>query len=185
MAEPMIALNYEWDFVEAEAAVARMNKEAAGVIGGAISDVIKEEMRTTIKMIKSAQRVRGDIYETVADSLIVEKGGRGQLTEIRFGSDPIDKGGVEGSRGGKIAQILQYGMQPFAYGFEGLKITNSKYMGFGQNSQGFINALRKTGTHPGVKPIPSEGWLTSTQERAVPRMENAIIEALNRAWEVV
>ena len=72
MAEPMIALNYEWDFVEAEAAVARMNKEAAGVIGGAISDVIKEEMRTTIKMIKSAQRVRGDIYETVADSLIVK-----------------------------------------------------------------------------------------------------------------
>tara|TARA_R110000744_G_scaffold33061_8_gene77065 strand:- start:1204 stop:1761 length:558 start_codon:yes stop_codon:yes gene_type:complete len=184
MAEPMIHVNYKWDFEEAEAAVAIMNKEAAAIMGKGIASIIEQEMRTTIKMIKSAQRVRGDIYETVSDSLITEEGHRGQTTEIRFGSDPIEKGGAEGSRGGKIAQILQYGMRSHAYNFDGLKITNSKHMGFGQNNEGFINALRKSGTHPGVKPVPSEGWLTSTQNRAAPRLESAIMEALNKAWEV-
>ncbi len=176
-------LTLVWDFSEAEAAVAVMNKSAAKLMGDAISDVIKQEMRTTIKMIKSAQRARGDIYDTVANSLITDQVSKGGLVEVRFGSDPIDQGGVEGSRGGKIAQILQYGMQPFAYAFQGLKITNSKHMGSGQNNEGFINALRKTATHPGIKPIPSEGWLTSTQKRAIPRMNDAIIESLYRSWE--
>lgn len=154
-------------------------RTAGDIMAEAIKDVLRIELPVTQRELNSGADVRHRFMaRKVADSLIVEVGedveGR---ASVRFGSDPLDDGGVSGSRGGKIAQYLEYGMASFEYPFTFKTIKNAKSWGPGG---GFINA--KTGrnmVHPGMKPM---GWLSGTLDRARPKFEEAIVSALNRAW---
>ena len=154
------------------------DRTAGSIMAEAIKDVLRAEVPATQRELNSVEPRHRFMGRKVADSLIVEVGeDQNSRAAVRFGSDPLDEGGVSGSRGGKIAQYLEYGMEPFEYPFTFKTITNAKSWGPGG---GFINA--KTGrnmVHPGIKGI---GWLKSTLERAQPKFEEAIVSALNSAW---
>lgn len=145
----------------------------------AIVDILKRENRKTQNYIKrELPPSQQDMAQKVADSLAIEvlKSNNGEV-EIRFGSNPMDDGGVEGSRGGKLALYLQHGVGEFDYGFTFKTIQNTRFWGSGE---GFINA--KTGrntTHKGFKKI---SWLEYAQQGALPDIEAAILEALEKEW---
>lgn len=177
--EPM-SLNLRLDTRQMDAANKAMDATAAGIIAKAIKEVLRAEISPTQSQIfRDTPPSQRDMATAVADSLTVEAGHRDKTAEVRFGSDPMDSGGVTGSRGGKLAEYLEFGVYPFAYGFTFKTIKNSRFWAMGSNSGGFINAKGSNMTHKGFKAI---GWLGKAQERAVPKMESAILNALNEAW---
>jgi hypothetical protein len=178
--EPM-NLNLRWDTRQMDAANKAMDATAAGIIAMAIKEVLRAEISPTQSQIfRDTPPSQRDMATAVADSLTVEAGHRDKTAEVRFGSDPMDSGGVTGSRGGKLAEYLEFGVDPFEYGFTFKTIKNSRFWGAGGTSSGgFINAKGGNMTHKGFKAI---GWLSQAQERAVPKMESAILNALNEAW---
>jgi hypothetical protein len=170
------------DTRQTDAAIKEMKRTAGRLMAEAIYEVLKAEIGPTQSHLKSQSSVRQqNMANKVADSLIVEIGeDNNEQAMVRFGSNPIDTGGVEGSRGGKLAQLLEYGASPFSYPFTFKTIENSATFGGGSGSKGFINA--KTGkntTHPGYKPLD---WLSFARDRATPKIEAAIVEAFNKAW---
>ncbi len=174
-----VAVRVTYDDQRMYSKFAEMDRTAGAIMAEAIKDVLRVELPVTQRELNSGADVRHRFMaRKVADSLVIELGeDEGGRAVVRFGSDPIEQGGVEGSRGGKLAQYLEYGMASFEYPWTFKTITNAKSWG---PSGGFINA--KTGRnmrHPGIKPM---GWLSGTLERAEPKFEEAIVSALNREW---
>lgn len=157
-----------------------MERTAGEIMAKAIKEVLREELsRTQSELKKDAGPKLRAMAGIVADSLIVEVGNnQNNEAEVRFGSDPIDSGGVEGTRGGKLAAILEYGARPFEYGFTFKTIKNSS--SWGTIGGGFINA-KGTGnqTHKGFEPLD---WLSKTRDRAAPKIEVRIQQALQEAY---
>jgi hypothetical protein len=170
---------FQYDSRQIDRLVGDFAQNANEQMEEAIVDILKRELKNTQQYIKqSLPPSQQDMATKVADSLMVEtlKSNNGEV-EVRFGSDPMDDGGVEGSRGGKLALYLQHGVQEFNYGFTFKTIENTRFWGGGE---GFINA--KTGrntTHKGFKRI---GWLEHAQQGALPDIQAAIIEALEKEW---
>tara|TARA_R100000231_G_scaffold45307_2_gene39086 strand:- start:867 stop:1427 length:561 start_codon:yes stop_codon:yes gene_type:complete len=170
---------FHYDSRTIDRLVGEFGKNANEQLENAIVDILKRELRNTQRYIKGElPPSQQDMATAVADSLAIEvlKSKQGEV-EIRFGSDPMDGGGVSGSRGGKLALYLQHGVGQFPYGFTFKTIQNTRFWGGGE---GFINA--KTGdnmTHRGFKRI---GWLEHAQEGALPDIEAAILEALEKEW---
>ena len=156
-----------------------MENESGKIMAQAIKEVLREQISPTQSQIKrdTGPKLRA-MGQIVADSLIVELGSNRQNeAEVRFGSDPIESGGVEGTRGGKLAAILEYGAQPFEYGFTFKTIKNSA--SWGAIGGGFINAKGGNMTHRGFEPLD---WLSKARDRAAPKIEQRITEALKEAW---
>ncbi len=163
------------------AAMDNFEKTAGAVIANAIKDVLRQEAASTQRFINGAvsprQRYMG---KRVADSIAVEMGqDDANNIVVRFGADPMDDGGPEGSRGGKLALILEHGARPYEYGFTFKTIKNSPSWGSGAGEGGFINAKGRNGTHPGFKSI---GWLERAEERVKPEIGQAIADALREAY---
>jgi len=158
----------------------RMEKTSGEIMARAIKEVLREEVsQTQSELIRDAGPKLRAMAGIVADSLIVEVGNNANNeAEVRFGSDPIDNGGVEGTRGGKLAAILEYGVRPFEYGFTFKTIKNST--SWGAIGGGFINA-KTTGNmvHEGFEPMD---WLSKTRDRAAPKIEARIKRALEEAY---
>ena len=159
----------------------RMEKTSGEIMAKAIKEVLREEVGKTQSDLKrdAGPKLRA-MAGIVADSLIVEVGNnQNNEAEVRFGSDPIDSGGVQGQRGGKLAAILEYGARPFEYGFTFKTIKNST--SWGATGGGFINA-KGTGNqvHQGFEPLD---WLSKTRDRAAPKIAQRIREALERDYQ--
>jgi hypothetical protein len=164
---------------QTRAAIKEMERTSADIMANAIFQVLKGQVGPTQSQIKSDSPVRQQaMAQKVADSIIVEIGeNHNQKAEVRFGSDPIDSGGVTGSRGGKLAQLLEYGTGKFDYPFTFKTIGNSITFGTGS---GFINAKAGNNTvHPGFKSID---WLSKARDRSASQIETAIVNAFNDAW---
>lgn len=162
----------------------QMKSTAGKVMANAIKEVLREEVSPTQSQItRDAGPQLRSIASLVADSLIVEVGSNTRdVAEVRFGSDPMDKGGVEGKREGKLAAILEYGMKQFAYGFTFKTIENTSSWSSVGGGGGFINARGQGGqnaTHKGFEPLD---WLSKARDRAVPKIEQRITEALKEAY---
>ena len=173
-----VGFKMNFDDRQMQAKFAEMDQTAGSIMANAIKDVLRAAVPETQRKLNQANPRHRFMAQKVADSLIVEMGeNEGGVAEVRFGSDPIDEGGVTGSRGGKLAAIMEYGMRSFEYPWTFKSIDNGGSWGPGG---GFINA--KTGNnmrHPGFKAV---GWLSSTMERPPPKFEQAILDALNNAW---
>jgi hypothetical protein len=174
-----MGFSLEIDTRQTDAAIKTMEQTSAEIMANAIYNVLKKQIPTSqSQIIRDASVRQQNMARKVADSLIVEVGeNHNQKAEVRFGSDPIDEGGVTGSRGGKLAQYLEYGTRKFDYPFTFKTIDNSMTFGSGQ---GFINA--KTGNnmvHPGFKSID---WLSKARDAVSPQIEAAIVDAFNDAW---
>lgn len=157
-----------------------MERTSGEIMARAIKEVLREEISKTQSDLKrdAGPKLRY-MANQVADSLIVEVGNnQNNEAEVRFGSDPIDSGGTEGSRGGKLAAMLEYGVRPFEYGFTFKTIKNSP--SWGSVGGGFINA-KGTGNqvHKGFEPLD---WLSKTRDRAAPKIEIRIQQALQEAY---
>ena len=175
-----MGFSVEIDDRQTRAAIKEMERTSADIMANAIYEVLKGQVGPTQSQIKRDSPVRQQaMAQKVADSIIVEVGqNHNQKAEVRFGSDPIDQGGVTGSRGGKLAQYLEYGSPKFDYPFTFKTIDNSTT--FGTGSEGFINA--KTGrnmVHPGFKSID---WLSKARDRSSAQIESALIDGFNKAW---
>ena len=167
------------DTRQTDAAIKEMERTSAQIMAEAIYGVLKNQIPKSQRQILQDTPVRQQaMAHKVADSLIAEIGqDQNQKAMVRFGSDPIDQGGVTGSRGGKLAQYLEYGTGQFDYPFTFKTIKNSKTFGPGN---GFINAKTGNNTvHPGFKSID---WLSKARDDSVPHIEAAIVDALNKAW---
>ena len=163
-------------------AIREMERTSAEIMANAIFKVLKRQLSTSQSQIKKDAPVRQQaMAQKVADSLIVEIGqNHNQKAQVRFGSDPIDTGGVTGSRGGKLALLLEYGSPKFDYPFTFKSIDNSTTFGTGTGSGGFINAKTGNNTvHPGFKSID---WLSKARDNVTPDIEAAILAAFNDAW---
>ena len=168
----------EYDSAEIERLVGKFAENVERQMEKAIVEILKRELRNTQSYIKNEVPPRQKGLSTkVADSLAIEtlESADGEV-HIRFGSDPMEEGGVEGSRGGKLALYLQHGAGRFDYGFKFMKIKNTAFRGGGE---GFINARGEHATHPGFKRI---AWLERTQQAALPDIQAAIVEALEKEW---
>lgn len=157
-----------------------MDRTSGEIMAKAIKEVLRGELsRTQSELKKDAGPKLRYMANEVADSLIVEVGNNANNeAEVRFGSDPIDSGGVEGKRGGKLAAILEYGARPFEYGFTFKTIDNSS--SWGSIGGGFINAKTTGNTmHKGFEPLD---WLSKTRDRALPKIEIRIQQALQEAY---
>jgi len=170
---------FQYDSRTIDRMVGEFGRNANDQLEQAIVDILKRELRNTQSFIvQELPPSQADMAHKVADSLAVEvlKSRSGEV-EVRFGSQPMDDGGVSGSRGGKLALYLQHGVDEFSYGFTFKTIQNTRFWGGGE---GFINA--KTGrntTHKGFKRI---SWLEHTQQNALPDIETAILDALEKEW---
>ena len=177
-----MGFSLEIDCRQTDAAIKEMERTSAEIMAQAVYNVLKRQLPKSQSQIKRDAPVRQQaMAQKVADSLVVEIGtNHNQKAEVRFGSDPIDTGGVTGSRGGKLAQYLEYGTPKFSYPFTFKSIDNSTTFGSGAGSGGFINAKTGNNTvHPGFKSID---WLSKARDGAVPEIEAALIDAFNEAW---
>ena len=174
-----MGFSFEIDSTKLDRNIKELERRSSEIMADAMFQVLKRQIPTSQSQIKRDSPVRQQaMAQEVADSLAVEVGVSGnQKAEVRFGSDPMDRGGVEGSRGGKLAQYLEFGVRQFDYPFTFKTIDNSITFGSGA---GFINA--KTGrntVHPGFKPID---WLSKARDNAVPEIEVAMMAAFEKAW---
>lgn len=155
-----------------------LEANAKKIMLDAIYDILKEQLADTQKYIKKETDFKQRyMANKVADSLIVEQGTtQGDTVVVGFGSDPFPEG-VEGSRGGKLALILEFGVQPFTYPFTFKTIENSR--SWGSIGGGFINAKAGNNqTHRGFKAI---GWLEYSQAQVMPEIQR-IVDAFAEAW---
>lgn len=166
-----------WDFTEVNRAIAFMESNAGESMADAIAAKLKEQMRRSQSFISSNTPSRHRVMgERVADSLIVDVGvTAGGEAEVRFGSEPLDSGGVEGSRGGKLALILENGIRDFSYPFTFKTIKASPSFGIGTTGLGnFINAK----ANPTYKGFEGIGWLAEAFAEVQPELEAVIMEKL-------
>ena len=170
-------ISTKWDFGQVDRALNQMERDAGKSMANAIKEVLRREMGNAQNDINSSVRPRHRVMgQRVADSLAVEiLGDAGSEAEVRAGSDPMDDFGVEGSRGGKLALILEFGIRSFQYPFTFKSIENSPSWGSGANEGGFINAKGGNMTYKGFDGI---GWLDKAYNKSVPQIEQAILQAL-------
>lgn len=179
------AFQASWDDRQWRAATKQMQKDAKKIFVKAISGVLRAETEKVRQALKRSERgIGGSALAKVADSLAVESGTQGNDAVVRTGSMPMDSGGVTGSRGGKLAQIYEYGVGQFPYPWKvGKPVKNNAIRGYGGgNDMGFIN-VGKTSMHPGFKKaFGNEGWLTRIYNNSIPKMEDAILDEIQKAW---
>tara|TARA_R110001592_G_scaffold282418_2_gene550138 strand:+ start:176 stop:760 length:585 start_codon:yes stop_codon:yes gene_type:complete len=170
-------ISTKWDFGQVDRALNKMERDAGKSMANAIKEVLRREMGNAQSDINSSVRPRHRIMgQRVADSLAVETlGDAGSEAEVRAGSDPMDDFGVEGSRGGKLALILEFGIRDFQYPFTFKTIKNSPSWGSGGSEGGFINTKGGNMTYKGFDGI---GWLDKAYNKSVPQIEQAILQAL-------
>ena len=169
-----------WDFGQVERSLDKMERDAGKSMANAIKDVLRKQVTESQSFINSSVRPRHRFMgKAVADSLAVDIVGKeGNEAEVRMGSEDMDDFGIEGSRGGKLALILEFGIRSFQYPFTFKSIENSPSWGSGGGEGGFINAkLGENMTYKGVEGI---GWLAKAYNNVVPKIEDAIISALER-----
>lgn len=171
-------ISTKWDFGQVDRALNQMERDAGKSMANAIKEVLRREMGNAQNDINSSVRPRHRVMgQRVADSLAVEiLGDAGSEAEVRAGSDPMDDFGVEGSRGGKLALILEFGIRSFPYPFTFKSIKNSPSWGSGAGEGGFINA--KAGNNTQYKGFDGIGWLDKAYNKSVPQIEQAILQAL-------
>lgn len=174
----LINFDLEFDDRQYQKDLDNLQAKAKQIMIDTIYDILKEQLADTQKYIKSETEFKHRyMANKVADSLIVEQGfTEGDTVVVGFGSDPFPDG-VEGSRGGKLAQILEFGVQPFSYPFTFKTIENSQ--SWGSIGGGFINARAGNNqTHRGFKAI---GWLDYSQAQVMPQIQR-IVDAFAEAW---
>ena len=112
-------VDVSFDFTEVNRAIAFMESNAGAEMADAIADRLRRQIPRTQSMINTSVPPRKRVMaKDVADSLAVDIGvNAGGEAQVRFGSEPMDEGGVEGSRGGKLALNLEFGVRSFAYPF--------------------------------------------------------------------
>lgn len=170
---------FQYDSSQIDKLVGKFAREANEYLEDAIFQILKKQLPKTQRYIVSSLPPSSkDMAHKVADSLQIEQlKSREGGVQFRFGSAPMDDGGVKGSRGGKLALYLQNGVRPFNYGFTFKTIENTRFWGGGE---GFINAKTGKNTiHKGFKKI---SWLEHAQEGALPEIEAAILEVLEKEW---
>lgn len=168
------------DFTEVNRAISFMESESGAAMADAIAQVLRGQVTKTQGFINSSVPPRKRFMgKKVADSLMVEAGvtavGEAQ---VRFGSDPMDGGGVTGSRGGQLALMLEFGVKSFPYGFDFKTIEPSPSFGVGGNNGSFINAK----VHPMYKGYDGIGYLAAAFAETVPKMEDAIMNKLQERF---
>jgi len=172
-----------WDDRQWRAATKQMHKDAKKIFVKALSGVLRAETEKVRQALKR-RGITGSALDKIADSLAVESGTQGNDAVVRTGSMPMDGGGVTGSRGGKLAQIYEYGVGQFPYPWKvGKPVKNSAVRGFGGgNDMGFIS-MSKTSMHPGFKKaFGNEGWLERIYNNSIPKIEDAILDEIQKAW---
>jgi len=176
-----VSYTFNWDYSEVRRALAGMDIEANKLMSKAISGVLRKEMETTRRNLKRGVRgMSGSMQDIVADSLVVESGTMDGGAAVRFGADPIDRGGPSSRRKtgsvAYLAQMLETGIPSFEYGFkDAMKINQGSS---GRSYAGWINKS-KDSHFPGIKPVE---WLKSTLRRAEPQIPDAVTDALDTAW---
>lgn len=176
-------MSFKLDTQQVNRAIANMEENSGKVMAETIKEALRKQAMRTQRYINSSviprHRVMG---RRVADSITVETFGDGaNVAEVAFGSDPIQEGGVTGSRGGKLALILENGIKSFSYPFTFKSIENSPSWGSGAGEGGFINARGggKNATYSGFDGI---GWLAQAYAEVVPEIEERLILALQEAF---
>ena len=175
------SMSYNIDTREVERAIKNIEDNSGKVMAQAITDALRRQATKSQNYINSSvpsrQKVMG---QRVADSITVETFGDGENeAEVVFGSDPIGEGGVTGSRGGKLAIMLERGVQGFPYPFTFKTIDPSPSFAIGGSGLGnFINA-KANAAHPGFQGI---GWLAQAYAEVVPEIEREIMFALQEAF---
>tara|TARA_R110000765_G_scaffold8616_2_gene27598 strand:- start:185 stop:790 length:606 start_codon:yes stop_codon:yes gene_type:complete len=178
----LMGFSFVIDTTRFKRSMKELENRSSKIMSDAIFEVLKKQIPAAQSQIKSDSPVRQrDMAQKVADSLGVEQGMAGkQKAEVRFGSLPMDSGGVKGSRGGKLAALLEYGAPQFNYPFTFKSINNSATFGGGSGSGGFINTKGGNNTvHPGFKSID---WLSKARDKSVPKIEAAMKTAFEKAW---
>ena len=183
-----ISQNYEgnrvdvsFDFTEVNRAIAFMESNAGAEMADAIADRLRRQIPKTQSMITSSvpsnRRVMGN---EVANSLAVDIGvSAAGEAQVRFGSEPMDEGGVEGSRGGKLALMLEFGVREFSYPFTFKTIKPSPSFGIGSTGLGhFINAK----VHPRYPPYDGIGFLAEALAEVSQDIEQIIMERLQERF---
>ena len=175
------SMKYNIDTREVERAIKNMDDNSGKVMAQAISDALRRQATRSQNYINQSVPSRQIVMgQRVADSITVETFGDGQNeAEVVFGSDPIGEGGVVGSRGGKLAIMLERGVQAFPYPFTFKTIDPSPSFAIGSGGLGnFINA-KANASHPGFSGI---GWLAQAYAEVVPEIEREIMFALQEAF---
>ena len=174
-------ISFNLDTKQVNRAIDHMEANSGKVMAEAIKEALREQATRTQRYINSSVPPRHRVMgRRVADSIAVETFGDGtNVAEVAFGSSPIGEGGVTGSRGGKLALILENGIKSFEYGFTFKTIKNSPSWGSGAGEGGFINAKGSNATYSGFDGI---GWLAQAYAEVVPEIEERLILALQEAF---
>lgn len=170
-----------FDFTEVNRAIEFMESNAGKEMANAIAQALRRQASRTQSYINQSvppnKRVMG---KEVADSIGVDIGvTAGGEAQVRFGSEPMDEGGVTGSRGGKLALMLEFGIKEFRYPFDFKTITPSPSFGIGSTGLGnFINA-KANPTYPRYEGI---GWLAQALGEVEPEIEQIIMAKLQEEF---
>ena len=174
-------VDVSFDFTEVNRAIAFMESNAGAEMADAIAQRLRQQIPRTQSMINSSvphnRRVMG---REVADSLAVDIGiSPAGEAQVRFGSEPMDEGGVTGSRGGKLALMLEFGVREFAYPFTFKTIKPSPSFGIGNTGLGhFINAK----VHPKYPPYDGIGFLAQALTEVSGDIDQIIMERLQERF---
>jgi hypothetical protein len=173
-------VDVSFDFTEVNRAIAFMESNAGAEMADAIADRLRRQIPRTQSMINTSVPPRKRVMaKDVADSLAVDIGvNAGGEAQVRFGSEPVDEGGVEGSRGGKLALNLEFGVRSFAYPFSFKSVEPSPSFGIGSNIGSFINAK----VHPIYKGYEGIGFLAQALAEVSPDIEQIIMERLQERF---
>lgn len=174
-------VDVSFDFTEVNRAINFMESNAGKEMAEAIAQRLRQQIpKTQSKITSSVPSNRRVMGKVVADSLAVDIGvsavGEAQ---VRFGSEPMDDGGVEGSRGGKLALMLEFGVRRFSYPFTFKTITPSPSFGIGSTGLGnFINAK----ANPTYPPYDGIGFLAQALTEVSSDIEQIIMERLQERF---
>ena len=174
-------VDVSFDFTEVNRAINFMESNAGKEMADAIAQRLRQQIPKTQSMITSSvppnRRVMGNV---VADSLAVDIGvSAAGEAQVRFGSEPMDEQGVEGSRGGKLALMLEFGVREFSYPFTFKTIQPSPSFGIGSTGLGhFINAK----VHPRYPAYDGIGFLAQALAEVSPDIEQIIMERLQERF---
>jgi hypothetical protein len=174
-------VDVSFDFTEVNRAIAFMESNAGAEMANAIADRLRRQIPRTQSMINSSVPPRKRFMaREVADSLAVDIGvSAAGEAQVRFGSEPMDDGGVTGSRGGKLALMLEGGVKSFNYPFTFKTIEPSPSFAVGSTGVGnFINAKLK----PRYPAYDGIGYLAEALAEVSGDIEEIIIERLQERF---
>jgi hypothetical protein len=169
----MVSVTSSFDLRDIVKAKKYMDETAPKILAQTISEILTHSYNAVgMDMMRQADRGNINMVAKVVESFTTEETMKTEAVgaSVIFGSAPVRAGGVKGSRGGKIAQYLNDGVPAFNYPFKAKKVS--------QPREGWINT-DKSPTHKG---FPAMNWLENVKSDAVPKIREAIIEALDEAW---